>query len=184
MSRRRLPLLLVSVVVVLAGLATMATGNAGAAEPPPWPGTSICATGTLAFSNWVDPNTMRFTGSTQPCPGTDPATVPGARWAVAEYHARGAFVYEYDIKQFDSATAPTAVQAQVQVNGLQNAVWGQLRAVCLITAASARLACMEVTTEWNGGLRIEPIPVTDTRVQTPVTVVPNETTKPECGACV
>jgi hypothetical protein len=188
MSRRTLlPIVLTPIVIVLVGVATMATGNAeaqpGGTGGAPWPGTSICAEGTLAFAD-IDPAAIALAGSIQPCAGTDPATVVGARWAVARYHTQGAFLYEVGARSFDSATAPTTFEVRVAIAGLEGAVWGPLQAACLITAPKVRLACVEITTEWNGGLHIAPIPVNDPRVIRVATVIRDPGPDPECGACV
>jgi hypothetical protein len=188
MSRRTLlPILMTPIVIVLLGVATTATGNAeaqpGGADGAPWPGTSICAEGTLAFAD-IDPTAIEFAGSIQPCAGTDPATVAGAGWGVARYHTQGAFLFEGSVRPFDSATAPTVFEASVDLDGLLGGVWGPLQATCLITAPKVRLACVGITTEWNGARNIAPIPVDDPRVIRPVTVLRNYSPDPECGACV
>jgi hypothetical protein len=194
MSRRTLlPILLTPIVIVLVGVATVATGNAGAkpggagggggAGGAPWPGTSICAEGTLDFVD-IDPTTMEFAGSIQPCVGTDPATVAGARWGVAQYRTQGAFLSETSVRRFDSATAPTAFAVTVVLGPFDGAIWGPLQAACLITAPRVRLACVEITTLWNGSLHIAPIPVDDPRVGSSVTVIRPDAPDPECGACV
>jgi hypothetical protein len=185
MSRRTLlPILLTPIVIGLLGVAATATGNAEA-QPggAPWPGTWICAEGTLAFAD-SDPTTIVLAGSIQPCAGTDPAAVAGARWGVARYHTQGSFISEGRARPFDSATAPTAFQVRLERDGLLGAVGGPLQAACLITAPRIRLACVEFTTEWNGTLHIDPIPVDDPRVIRVVTVQPDPEIDPECGACV
>jgi hypothetical protein len=159
MSRRTLPsFLLAPTAIVLFGGATMVAGIAQA-------GTSICAEGTLTFA-YAEPDAVRLTGTIQPCPGTDPAAVAGATWAVARYHADGAFVYAERIRTFGSATEPTAFEARVIVDGEESVLWGPLQAACLVTAPEARLACVEITTEPNGALHADAKP------------------DPECGACV
>jgi hypothetical protein len=188
MSRRTLlPILLTPIVIVMVGVATVATGNAeaqpGGTGGAPWPGTAICAEGTLDFVD-IDPTTMEFAGSIQPCAGTDPAAVAGARWGVAQYRAQGAFLFENSLRRFDAATAATAFEVTVMLGQFDGAVWGPLQAACLITAPNVRLACVEITTEWNGALHIAPIPVDDPRVGRPVTVIRDDTPDPECGACV
>jgi len=189
MSRRTLSILLTPVLVVLFGVAAVSAVNAGpqpvGGQPPgpPWPGTPICAEGTLAFADFIDPNTVRLAGSIRPCAGTDPAAVATARWGVAEYHTMGAFAHQYGLRHFVSATEPTPFTVGIALDGLAGGAWGPLRAVCLITGSKVRVACMEFTTEWNGGLLIEPIPVSDPRVNFRVTLTADQGPDPECGAC-
>jgi hypothetical protein len=190
MARRTLlSILLTPTLVVLFGVAAVSAVNAGpqpvGGQPPgpPWPGTPICAEGTLGQTGWIDPNTVALAGSIQPCAGTDPAAVATARWGVAEYHTQGAFARQNGIRRFASASEPTAFTVGITLAGLADATWGPLRAVCVITGPKVRVACLEFTTEWNGNLLIEPIPVSDPRVNFRVTLVPNLGPDPECGAC-
>jgi hypothetical protein len=179
MSRRTLlSILLAPTMIVLFTGATVVAGTAQADA-------SICADGALAFA-YAEPDAVRLNGTIQPCPGTDPAAVADANWAVARYHAEGAFVYSDRIRPFDSATEPTVFEARVIVDGEEAALWGQIQAACLVTAAEVRLACVEITAESNGDLRVGPIPANDPRVTGWVSVVADAPAHPdpECGACV
>ena len=196
MSRRPwLPILLTPVVIVLFAVGTMAAGNAGTQSggwpwpgwptptAPPWPGTPICAEGTLAFVG-VHESDVTLAGSIRPCTGTDPAIVAGARWGVARYHTQRAVINETGVRRFDSATAPAAFESRITLGGVTEASWGPVQAACLITAPKVRLACVEITTDWNGTLRVAPIPLDDPRVIPQVTIVRYSGPDPECGACV
>jgi hypothetical protein len=183
MSRRTLlPVLLTPIVIVLLGAATTATGNAEA-QPggAPWPGATICAEGTLDFAD-IDPDGIHLAGSIQPCAGTDPGAVAGVRWGVAQYRTQGAFIFENGIRHLDPATTP--FEARIDTYDLLNGAWGPLQAACLITAPKVRLACVAITTEWNGAMQIAPIPVSDPLVSRLVTIVRDDPPDPECGACV
>lgn len=105
MSRRRLlPAVVMLVVFLLFGLLTTPSGNRRVTTPGAWPGTSICAEGTLADGTQT-PSTPARTSLTvhiQPCVDADPAAVTRARWGIALYSDSGAYLESGSIHPFSA----------------------------------------------------------------------------------
>jgi hypothetical protein len=182
MSRGKLSILVMLVVIVLFGVATTTASNAET-DQLPWPGTFICAEGTLTVTA-TSPSDVTLAGSVQPCPGTWPTLVAGARWGIARYHETNAVVWARQARRFTSTSGPTVFEARVLRLWYLEQGMGPLQAACLITGAWARHACVKITMDSDGMLHAEPIPVTDPIVSRMVEVITGDGPDPECGACV
>ena len=175
---------------VVAGIAVVLV-TPGQALALNYPGARICAEGSVtagertAGSPARTPLVVRF----QPCAGTDPAVVAGARWAMAEYSDTIAYL-RVAPRPFPADGSQGTEVTPGYVDGMLTDAYrrGLIRATCLVTGYETRVACVRVSLDGSGPagrIQISPLSVGDPLVNRPadyhgMVVEPN----PECAACV
>jgi hypothetical protein len=187
---RRLSISLLAAVVA-ASIGLSLSGSYADDTPPStsaWSYPTVCADGALE-GQAANPTaiTINLTGWVRPCADADPAAVARARFARANYFSNYAGVHAATAQPFNPAPDTTGVAATMRLggSGLETGVAGTLQASCLVTGASARIACVAIGPLDASGLPyVTPIPVDDPRVARPVQVVPLSTPEPECIGCV
>jgi hypothetical protein len=194
MSRRTiLAAVLVPVVTVLVGIVHPAPGSAS--QPPwnlpAWPGEPICAEGSLAPAPRPanEPARVPLNVVLRPCAGTDPAMVAAARWGVAKYYSPGPYATSYGYVSRGSIHEFPAGELTGQSYGfadgqLTSPLWGVAYAACIVDGVFTRIACVSVEQGADGAVVVQPIPADDGRVQQFVWIMSEQSSDPECAACV
>ena len=177
-----------SAVVLSLVAVTVAPSPAGAVEERvPWPGGSICAQGSLTGQRTTtEPARTQLVWSIEPCPGTDPARVASARWGMASFFDAGAVAYSAGARTFGTEGRRAGRTPGFRDGQLSYGARGELRAVCLITQVTSRVACARVDAVGQAGtIVVEPVPVDDPLVSRAVEVIDvYGRPDPECAACV
>lgn len=153
---KRSLIVLVAVLLGIAGLAPPARADGE------WPGTAVCAEGTLGVHDYVE-NDIVLAYQVQACAGSPWA---GGHWGIARYFDNAATIDELTIHPLPAGGSPVVgTRAGFGYRGPYFAVGGPLRAACVITGRSVRIACVGLTESWNGTVTVSPIPVGDAAVR-------------------
>lgn len=167
-----------------------------------WPDTADCAVGEFADPIIRPPDqlgpVLELHGRVGPCPKSDKDPNPrvSGRFGFAYVGWTAVYspgqrpvvvsaghVYDKRLRPYQAEIEPTEFAGRFDFAAAEN-VGNGAAAICLMRDPTTRLACLVVELG-DDQPTVTPVPVTDPRVQTQMTVVPvGGSTWPNCGTCL